>query len=156
MWKPDARIKLCLYVAMLQMLLIVKESECGKTITFCNDSGTYNKTKPGFGRTVQFLSNCNITLTDQFSRISVPGISEATSCGTDPTLIIEENIYCLDESVTSALIDSVDGKTFAMSLQNIGSNPVSLDYYRGKNLIYMCIFYIKNSHRLQKLSQNLV
>ena len=128
---------------MLQMLLIVKESECGKTITFCNDRGNYNKTKPGFGRTVQFLSNCNITLTDQFSRISFPGISEATSCGTDPTLIIEENIYCLDESVTSALIDSVDGKTVAMSLQNIGSNPVSLDYYRGKNyLIYMCIFYM--------------
>ena len=124
----------CVEILTIGLLLFVIETESKKIFTICDDNGQRTEEKPGLGRSVRFLSNCEISLTYLAGRISFPGITSNTPCGTQPHLTITGTTYCFDETTKDTIIDTQNGK-INMSLSGIGSDAITLDYYRGEDLI---------------------
>ena len=124
----------CVEILTIGFLLFVIETESKKIFTICDDNGQRTEEKPGLGRSVRFLSNCEISLTNLQGRISFPGTTSNTPCGTQPSLTIMRTPYCFDEATKDIMIDPEEGE-ITMSLSSIGSDAITLDYYRGEELI---------------------
>ena len=118
-------------ILTIGFLLFVIETESKKIFTICDDRGQRTEQKPGLGRSVRFVSNCEILLTNLPGRISLPGITSNTPCGTEPSLTIMGTTYCFDVATKDTMIDPKNGE-ITMSLSGIGSQPININYYRGE------------------------
>ena len=118
-------------ILTIGFLLFVIETESKKIFTICDDRGQRTEQKPGLGRSVRFVSNCEILLTNLPGRISLPGITSVTPCRTQPSLTIMRTLYCFDEAAKDTVIDPENG-AITMSLSGIGSQPITVNYYRGE------------------------
>ena len=121
----------CVEILTIAFLLFVIETKSKKIFTICDDNGQRTDEKPGLGRSVRFLSNCKILLTNLPGRISFPGITSITPCRTRPHLTITGTTYCFDEATKDTMIDPQNAE-ITMSLSGIGSQPITINYYRGE------------------------
>ena len=121
----------CVEILTIGFLLFVIETESKKIFTICDDNGQRTEEKPGLGRSVRFLSNCEISLTNLQGRIIFPGTTSNTPCGTQPSLTIMGTTYCFDEATEDTMIDPRNGE-ITMNLSGIGSQPININYYRGE------------------------
>ena len=89
-----------------------------------------NKTEPaGLSGTVHVDKGCDLILTNITGNISIFGVRRST-CEGDQKLVINGEMYCIDENATAEII-TVAGNALEVEAEQV--NNFTMEYYHGKS-----------------------
>ena len=91
-----------------------------------------NKTEPaGLSGTVHVDKGCHLILTNITGNISIFGVRRST-CEGDQKLVINGEMYCIDENATAAIITVAVN---ALEVEAEQVNNFTMEYYHGKSWV---------------------
>ena len=137
---------------LLIILKLARELNCIQVAHVdhvCSDGGSTEQAGMGSGTLTFDGSLCELTITDilelrplysvQVNRLNIVGVRSNGSCDSSQ-IVINSEIYCIDESVKDTVINVTDQK-MKFAVESTQPDPFTLRYYRGEPLTCNVYFF---------------